>query len=63
MRDNQKEILTIFYLLTFLFHINNHYICEVKYCRSFYSSHNSLTGQTALPLLILKWQALCILND
>lgn len=56
MRGNQKEILPIFYLFAFLFHVNNHYICEVKYFHSF-------TAQIAVPLLILKWQTLCIFNE
>lgn len=56
MRGNQKEIPPIFLSFTFLFHVNNHYICEVKYSQS-------CTGQTAVPLLILKWQTLCIFNE
>jgi len=56
MRGNQKEIPPIFYLFTFLFHVNNHYVCEVKYCQLF-------TGHIAVPLLILKWQTLCIFNE
>jgi hypothetical protein len=56
MRGNQKEIPPIFYLFTFLFHVNNHYIYEVEYCHSF-------TGQNAVPQLIPKWQTLCIFNE